>query len=99
LDRIEYFSDLCWYLLDLVNFEVGNFLIHESGDITFSQVSCYVLSQMLPERIEAVGKSEQQKCDEAHNDTNQCHRVLNILLWLNGCLGVTKDGSDVAHHE
>jgi len=54
---------------------------------------------MLPERIEAVGKGEQQKCDEAHNDTDQCHSVLNVFLWLNGRLGVTKDGSDVAHHE
>jgi len=99
LDRIEYFSYLRWYLLDLVNFKVGNFLIHKSGDITFSQVSCNVLGQMLPERIEAVGKSEQQKCNEAHHDTYECHRVLNIFLWLNGRLGVTKDGSDVAHHE
>jgi hypothetical protein len=54
---------------------------------------------MLPERKEAVGKGEQQKCDEAHNDTDQCHSVLNVFLWLNGRLGVTKDGSDVAHHE
>jgi len=54
---------------------------------------------MLPERIKTIRKSEQQKCDEAHNDTDQGHRALNVFLWRHGHLGVTEDGSDIAHHK